>query len=75
MVKRFESAGRRVSLPSLVAYTLLAILVWLIIFFVMVIYANTKIQSVDLTAIIVLFFVASILSIIGVIYCNKKYKW
>lgn len=75
MVKRAESTDCRVSLPSLVAYILLAIFVWLIVFVVMVIYANTKIQSDDLTAIIVLFFVVSILSIIAVIYCHKKYKW
>lgn len=75
MVKRAESADRRVSLPSLVAYILLAIFVWLIVFVVVVIYANTKIQSDDLTAIIVLFFVVSILSVIAVIYCHKKYKW
>lgn len=75
MVKRIESADRRVSLPSLVAYILLAIFVWLIVFVVVVIYANTKIQSGELTAIIVLFFVLSILSVIAVIYCHKKYKW
>ena len=75
MVKRAESADRRVSLPSLVAYILLAIFVWLIVFVVTVIYANTKIQSDDLTALIVLFFVDSILSIIAVIYCHKKFKW
>lgn len=75
MVKRVESADRRVSLPSLVAYILLAIFVWLIVFVVVVIYANTKIQSGELTAIIVLFFVVSILSVIAVIYCHKKYKW
>lgn len=75
MVKRAELVDRRVSLPSLVAYSLLAIFVWLIVFVVVVIYANTKIQSDDLTAIIVLFFVLSILSVIAVIYCHKKYKW
>lgn len=73
-VKRVESADRWVSLPSLVAYILLAIFLGLIVF-VVVIYANTKIQSGELTAIIVLFFVVSILSIIAVIYCHKKYKW
>ncbi len=75
MVKRVESADRRVSLPSLVAYILLAIFVWLIVFVVVVIYANTNIQSGELTAIIVLFFVLSILSVFAVIYCHKKYKW
>ena len=75
MVKRAESAERRISVPTLAAYTILAILVWLIIFLVMVIYANTKIRSGDLTALIVLFFVALIISIIAVIYFTKKYKW
>ncbi len=75
IVKRAESADRRISLPTLAAYIILAILVWLFIFLVMVIYANTKIQSGDLTALIVLFFVALIISIIAVIYFTKKYKW
>ena len=68
MVKRAESAERRISVPTLAAYIILAILVWLIIFLVMVIYANTKIRSGDLTALIALFFVALIISIIAVIY-------
>lgn len=41
----------------------------------MVIYANFKIKSDDLTALIVLFFVCCILTIIAVIYFTKKYKW
>lgn len=75
MVKRVESADRRISIPTLAAYIILAILVWLIVFLCMVIYANTKIQSSDLTALIVLFFVALIISIIAVIYFTKKYRW
>ena len=75
MVKRAESAERRISVPTLLAYIILAILVWQLIFLVMVIYANTKIQSGDLTALIVLFFVALIISIIAVIYFTKKYRW
>lgn len=75
IVKRAESADRRISVPTLAAYIILAILVWQIVFLVLVIYANTKIQSGDLTALIVLFFVALIISIIAVIYLTKKYKW
>lgn len=75
MVKRAESAERRISVPTLAAYIILATIVWLFIFLIMVIYANTKIQSDDLTGLIVLFFVALIISIITVIYFTKKYKW
>lgn len=75
IVKRAESADRRISVPTLAAYIILAILVWQIVFLVLVIYANTKIQSGDLTALIVLFFVALIISIIAVIYLTKKYRW
>ena len=75
MVKRAESADRRISIPTLAAYIILATLVWLIVFLCMVMYANTKIRSSDLTALIVLFFVALIISIIAVIYFTKKYKW
>lgn len=75
MVKRAESAERRISVPTLAAYIILATIVWLFIFLIMVIYANTKIQSDDLTGLIVLFFVALIISIIAVIYFTKKYKW
>lgn len=75
IVKRAESADRRISVPTLAAYIILAILVWLLIFLVMVIYANTKIRSDDLTALIVLFFLVLIISIIAVIYFTKKYKW
>lgn len=75
IVKRAESADRRISVPTLAAYIILAIIIWLLIFLVMVIYANTKIQSGDLTALIVLFFVCCIITIIAVIYFTKKYKW
>ena len=75
MVKRAESAERRISVPTLAAYSILATIVWLFIFLIMVIYANTKIQSDDLTGLIVLFFVALIISIIAVIYFTKKYRW
>lgn len=75
IVKRAESADRRISVPTQAAYIVLAILIWLIIFLVMVIYANTKIRSGDLTALIVLFFVALIISIIAIIYFTKKYRW
>lgn len=75
MVKRAESAERRISVSTLAAYIILATIVWLFIFLIMVIYANTKIQSDDLTGLIVLFFVALIISIITVIYFTKKYKW
>ncbi|WP_289874259.1 hypothetical protein, partial [uncultured Muribaculum sp.] len=75
MVKRAESAERRISVPTQAAYIILATIVWLFIFLIMVIYANTRIQSDDLTGLIVLFFVALIISIIAVIYFTKKYKW
>ena len=52
MVKRAESADRRISVPTMAAYIILATIVWLFIFLIMVIYANTKIQSGDLTALI-----------------------
>ena len=75
MIRRAESADRRISLPNMAAYIILVTLVWLFIFFLMVMYANTKIQSDELTGLIVLFFVALIFSIIAVIYLTKKYKW
>lgn len=75
MLKRAESADRRMSIPNLAAYTTLVTFVWLFIFLVMVIYANTKIQSDELTGLIVLFFVALIISIIAVIYFTKKHRW
>lgn len=75
MVKRAESAERRISVPTLAAYIILATIVWLFIFLIMVIYTNTKIKSGDLTALIVLFFVALTLSIIAVIYFTKKCRW
>jgi len=75
MIRRAESANRRISVPNLAAYIILVTLVWQLIFLVMVIYANTKIQSDELTGLIVLFFVFLIFSIIAVIYFTKKYKW
>lgn len=75
MIRRAESADRRISVPNLAAYIILVTLVWQLIFLVIVIYANTKIQSDELTGLIVLFFVFLIFSIIAVIYFTKKYKW
>lgn len=75
IVKRAESTDRRKNLPKLVVYIYRVTYIWLIFFLMMVIYANTKIQSGDLTTLIVLFFVALIISIIAVIYFTKKYKW
>lgn len=75
MVKRVESADRRKRLSKLIVYIYRVTYIWLIFFLVMVIYANFKIKSDDLTALIVLFFVALIISIIAVIYLTKKYKW
>ena len=75
IVKRTESADRRKSLPKLIVYIYRVTYIWLIFFLVMVIYANFKIKSDDLTALIVVFFVCCILTIIGVIYFTKKYKW
>ena len=75
MVKRAESADRRKSLPKLIVYIYRVTYIWLLFFLMMVIYANFKIKSDDLTALIVLFFVAVIISIIAVIYFTKKYRW
>lgn len=75
MIKRAESADRRISIPNLAAYLFLDTFIWLIIFLVMVIYAAIKNSSGDLTSLIVLFFVCWILSVIGVVYFSKKYKW
>lgn len=75
MVKRAESADRRKRLSKLIIYIYRVTYIWLIFFLVMVIYANFKIKSDDLTALIVMFFVCCILTIIGVIYFTKKYKW
>lgn len=75
MVKRVESADRRKRLSKLIVYIYRVTYIWLIFFLMMVIYANFKIKSDDLTALIVLFFVALIISIIAVIYLTKKYKW
>lgn len=75
MVKRAESADRRKRLSKLIVYIYRVTYIWLIFFLVMVIYANFKIKSDDLTALIVMFFVCCILTIIGVIYFTKKYKW
>ena len=75
MVKRVESANRRKMLSKLIVYIYRVTYIWLIFFLMMVIYANFKIKSDDLTALIVLFFVALIISIIAVIYLTKKYKW
>lgn len=75
MVKRVESADRRKRLSKLIVYIYRVTYIWLIFFLVMVIYANFKIKSEDLTALIVMFFVCCILTIIGVIYFTKKYKW
>jgi hypothetical protein len=75
MVKRAESADRRKRLPNLIVYIYRVTYIWLIFFLVMVIYANFKIKSDDLTALIVMFFVCCILTIIGVIYFTKKYRW
>ena len=75
MVKRAESADSRKSLPKLVVYIYRVTYIWLLFFLMMVIYANFKIKSDDLTALIVLFFVALIISIIAVIYFTKKYRW
>lgn len=75
LIRRAESADRRFSLPNLAAYIILVILVWLFIFLLMVIYANIKIRSDELTGLIVIFFLCLIVSIIAVIYLTKKYKW
>ena len=75
MVKRVESADRRKRLSKLIVYIYRVTYIWLIFFLVMVIYANFKIKSDDLTALIVMFFVCCILTIIGVIYFTKKYRW
>ncbi len=75
MIQRAESADRRTSVPNLMAHIILVTLVWLFIFLLMVIYANTKIQSDELTGLILIFFVCLIVSIIAVIYLTKKYKW
>lgn len=75
MVKRVESADRRKRLSKLIVYIYRVTYIWLIFFLMMVIYANFKIKSDDLTALIVLFFVAVIISIIAVIYFTKKYRW
>ena len=75
MVKRAESADRRKSLPKLIVYIYRVTYIWLLFFLMMVIYANFKIKSDDLTALIVVFFVCCILTIIGVIYFTKKYRW
>lgn len=75
MVKRVKSANRRKMLSKLIVYIYRVTYIWLIFFLMMVIYANFKIKSDDLTALIVLFFVALIISIIAVIYLTKKYKW
>lgn len=75
MVKRIESADRRKRLSKLIVYIYRVTYIWLIFFLVMVIYANFKIKSDDLTALIVMFFVCCILTIIGVIYFTMKYKW
>lgn len=75
LIRRAESADRRFSLPNLAAYIILVILVWLFIFLLMVIYANIKIRSDELTGLIVIFFLCLIVSIIAVIYLTKKNKW
>lgn len=75
MVKRVESADRRKRLSKLIVYIYRVTYIWLIFFLVMVIYANFKIKSDDLTALIVMFFVCCILTIIGIIYFTKKYRW
>lgn len=75
MVKRVESADRRKRLSKLIVYIYRVTYIWLIFFLVMVIYANFKIKSDDLTALIVMFFVCCILTILAVIYFTKKYKW
>lgn len=75
MVKRVESADRRKRLSKLIVYIYRVTYIWLIFFLVMVIYANFKIKSDDLTALIVMSFVCCILTIIGVIYFTKKYRW
>ena len=75
IVKRAESADSRKSLPKLIVYINRVTYIWLIFFLMKVIYANFKIKSDDLTALIVLFFVALIISIIAVIYFTKKYRW
>lgn len=75
MVKRVESADRRKRLSKLIVYIYRVTYIWLIFFLMMVIYANFKIKSDDLTALIALFFVAVIISIIAVIYFTKKYRW
>lgn len=75
MVKRAESADRRKRLSKLIVYIYRVTYIWLLFFLMIVIYANFKIKSDDLTALIVLFFVALITSIIAVIYLTKKYKW
>lgn len=75
MVKRAESVDRRKRLPNLIVYIYRVTYIWLIFFLMMVIYANFKIKSDDLTALIVMFFVCCILTIIAVIYFTKKYRW
>ncbi len=75
IVKRAESADRRKNLPNIFVYIYRVTYVWLIAFLIMVIYANFKIKSDDLTALIVMFFVFCFISIITVVYISRKYKW
>lgn len=75
MIQRAESTDRRKRLPNLIVYIYRVTYIWLFFFLMMVIYANTKIQSDELTVLIVFFFLSLIISIIAVIYITKRYKW
>ncbi len=75
MIQRAESVDRRKRLPNLIVYIYRVTYIWLLFFLMMVIYANTKILSDELTGLIVFFFLSLIISIIAVIFLTKRYKW
>lgn len=74
-VEKMETSGNRIPIPSMAVYVTLISLLWLFAFLALVIYANTYIQSDQLTDIIGSVMVCWVATVALTIYLTRKFKW
>lgn len=74
-VEKMETYSNRIPIPSIVVYITIISLLWLFAFLALVIYANTYIQSDQLTDIIGFIMVCWVATVVLTIYLSRKFKW
>ena len=74
-VEKMETSGNRIPIPGMAVYITIISLLWLFAFLALVIYANTYIQSDQLTVIISSVMICWIVTVALLIYLTRKFKW